>query len=129
MFWLLCYVAAFTIPAAYYRCRGAMDAGVEAVLRFVARVLLSCSRIALLSASTVAALLLALLPYNFVLRASLAVTAAFGVLLLQTEAGGRRWRHGSVGLVMSGQLLGSGPGVRGGSGKELAGDESHVHRE
>ncbi|GFR51309.1 hypothetical protein Agub_g13673 [Astrephomene gubernaculifera] len=139
-FWLLCYVATFTIPAAYARCHDAMDAGVEAALRFVVRILVSGSRLALLSAAGVAALLVAVLPYNFVLRATLAGGAAFGVLLWQSEAAGAlRSAAGPGGL--RGAAVGAtgeqGRGVQSSGGGGVAvrpllseeGATDHVHHE
>ncbi|EFJ49820.1 hypothetical protein VOLCADRAFT_89673 [Volvox carteri f. nagariensis] len=125
-FWLLCYVAAFTIPAAYYRCRHAMDAGVEAALRFVVRVLVSGTRVALVSAAGVAVVLVVVLPLNFVLRMSLATGAAFAVLLWQSELGLRqRLRSGggtwSGGARVIGQVQGQLPGGGSSGGQLLRG--------
>ncbi|KAG2483475.1 hypothetical protein HYH03_017657 [Edaphochlamys debaryana] len=85
-FWLLCYVAVFFVPAAYARCREAMDAGVEAALRFVVRLLLQGSRTTLLGALGVGAVLMVALPLNIVLRASIAACGAFAVLLYSDRA-------------------------------------------
>ncbi|KXZ49512.1 hypothetical protein GPECTOR_21g738 [Gonium pectorale] len=108
-FWLLCYLVAFTVPAAYARCRRAMDAGVESALRFVVRVLMGGSRTALLGAGAAAAVLLAVLPMNIVLRASLAGAGAFGVLLWQSESGAAR-RGSGGGSGVGAKMLGVGQG-------------------
>ncbi|GIL74003.1 hypothetical protein Vretifemale_4077 [Volvox reticuliferus] len=126
-FWLLCYIAVFIIPAAYYRCRNAMDAGVEAALRFTVRVLMSGSRTALLTSAGVALVLLVALPLNFVLRATLAAGSAFGVLLWQSEMGRRGYGGGAT------WLAGKAVGVmqlkdRDGDGM-LTGAKEHEHKD
>lgn len=100
-FWLLVYGAAFTIPAVYCRSQHAMDAAVDGALRFVARVLVSGSRTSLLSAAAVGGVLVAALPINFVLRASLAGACAFVVLLWQAGARHAGQEEGAGGVRAS----------------------------
>lgn len=143
-FWLLCYLGCFTIPAAYGRCRAAMDEGTEAALRFVARLLVTGSRASLALAGGVGVVLLAALPLNLVLRATLAAVAAFGVLLWQSEAlqqakagmyGGGAGGAGGVGGAGRAYLVqeeakgqgGGGGGSGGGAGLRVP--LSHMHRE
>ncbi|KAG2446609.1 hypothetical protein HYH02_008594 [Chlamydomonas schloesseri] len=144
-FWLLCYVGCFTIPAAYGRCRAAMDEGTEAALRFVVRLLVTGSRASLAMAGGVGVVLLAALPLNLVLRATLAAVAAFGVLLWQSEAlvlaksGMQGGAAGGVGEAGSGQPVGpagraylvqeEAKGGAGGGGVGQRVPLSHVHRE
>ncbi|KAG2430554.1 hypothetical protein HXX76_010073 [Chlamydomonas incerta] len=145
-FWLLCYVGCFTIPAAYGRCRAAMDEVTETVLRFVARLLVNGSRASLAMAGGVGVVLLAALPLNFVLRATIAAIAAFGVLLWQSEAlqlakadmqgggAGAGWGGegagqavGAAGRAYLLQEEAKGQGGGGGMGQRVP--LSHVHRE
>ncbi|GLI61416.1 hypothetical protein VaNZ11_003772 [Volvox africanus] len=127
MFWLICYIAVFTIPAAYYRCHHAMDAGVEAALRFTVRVLMSGSRTALLTSAGVALVLLVALPLNFVLRASLAAGSAFGVLLWQSEMGRRGYGAGTTWLT--GKGMGVGQLKIGDGGRLPTGPPEHKHKD
>ncbi|GIL54246.1 hypothetical protein Vafri_9824 [Volvox africanus] len=127
MFWLLCYIAVFTIPAAYYRCHHAMDAGVEAALRFTVRVLMSGSRTALLTSAGVALVLLVALPLNFVIRASLAGGSAFGVLLWQSEMGRRG--YGGAATWLTGKTMGVGQLKNGDVRRLLTGPPDHEHKD